>query len=35
MDEVKRCSECGSTLAADGECPDCDAPEEDPEWLDD
>jgi hypothetical protein len=35
LDEVKSCSECGSTLAADGECPDCDAPEEDPDWLDD
>ena len=35
MDEIKKCSECGSALAADGECPDCGAPEREPDWLDD
>ena len=35
MSSVRKCEHCGSTLASDGECPDCDAPEEDPDWLDD
>lgn len=35
MDEFKRCLECGGRLAANGKCPDCGAPAEEPPWLDD
>ena len=35
MGEMAKCEKCGSTLAANGKCPDCGAPPEDPEWLDD
>ena len=35
MDELAKCPTCGSNVAANGECPDCDAPAEEPPWLDD
>lgn len=35
MEAVEKCTVCGSTLAANRDCPDCGAPEEDPDWLDD
>ena len=34
MDGVTKCETCGSTVAANGECPDCNAPEDDDEELD-
>ena len=34
MDDAKKCAACGSTLAANGHCPDCRGPKEEPEWLD-
>jgi hypothetical protein len=34
-DETRRCGTCGSTLAADGECPQCGECMAEPTWLDD
>jgi hypothetical protein len=34
-DDVKKCGDCGSTLASDGECPQCVDWLAEPPWLDD
>ena len=34
-DDVKKCGNCGSTLAANGECPQCGEWMAEPTWLDD
>lgn len=35
MDEIEKCHACGSTLAANGECPDCGTPEDEDDELND